>query len=150
MDYNGNLLPAQSRGSLVLTPFENQSADTPAPLMPKLFLEGPFPNPFGPIGRGSHYFLFQAHPLLLMDDGSVLQGLPGHMHEGVVPQPDAPASYAGNPNYPAASGLQPTPDLIAKGQCLAQYDFPKYNDPAFAADYTEPTAQGPLWRDRRL
>jgi hypothetical protein len=151
MDYSGNPLPQNLPAGTILVPFENQSAETPAPLMPKWFIEGPFPNPVWPSPHWEppfhepihilpFYFLFKAHPLLQMDDGSVLQGLPGHMHEGVVPGPQLPGTYVGNANYPSVGGLQPTPDVVAKGTCLNEFDWPQYDDDAFVADYSIPAA----------
>jgi hypothetical protein len=134
MDALGNALPSTLPSGVNLVPFENQSADVPAPIFPKFYVE------FSPNNRS--HLSFTVHPLMAMDDGSFLDGLPGHMHEGLVPPPGAPASYVGNANYPSKDGVQPIPDVVAKGECLAQFDWPQYNDIAFDADYSIPTSAG--------
>lgn len=88
--------------------FDDQSDDVAAPIIPTMY------------GTGGKLFQLRfPHPLLCGPRG-VIEILPDHMHEGecIVPATlDLSTTFDGytSPEYPAASGIQSMPDVVARG-----------------------------------
>ena len=112
--------------------FEDQSDDIPAPVRVTMYYRGPA------WGGGT----YSAHPLMSLPDGTLLNSLPDHMHEGAVPDLDS-QSWKGEDWPTAADGTFPAPSTIAWGKSLYEVDHVEYGpEGGFVTDYESP---GPAW-----